>query len=50
MINSSRIFKISFSLLLPSACGTVKVGRDFDVGVFAAKLEQGATTQNQVRS
>jgi outer membrane protein assembly factor BamE (lipoprotein component of BamABCDE complex) len=50
MINFSRITVILFTILLLSACGTVKVGRDFDVGVFAAKLEQGVTSQEQVRS
>jgi outer membrane protein assembly factor BamE (lipoprotein component of BamABCDE complex) len=38
-----------FSFLL-SACGTVKAGRDFDADVFAAKVEQGVTTQDKVRS
>jgi len=50
MINFSRISVIILSILLLSACGTVKVGRDFDVGVFTAKFEQGVTTQDQVRS
>jgi len=50
MINLSRITVIFLSVILLSACGSVKVGRDFDVGVFAAKLEQGVTTQVQVRS
>ena len=50
MINFSRISVILFAILLFSACASVKVGRDFDVGVFAAKLEQGVTTQEQVRS
>jgi outer membrane protein assembly factor BamE (lipoprotein component of BamABCDE complex) len=50
MINFSRIAVIILSILLLSACASVKVGRDFDVGVFAAKLEQGVTTQEQVRS
>jgi outer membrane protein assembly factor BamE (lipoprotein component of BamABCDE complex) len=50
MINFSRISVILFAFLLFSACAPVKVGRDFDVGVFAAKLEQGVTTQEQVRS
>ncbi|MGA7749385.1 MAG: hypothetical protein WCA63_04495 [Gallionella sp.] len=50
MINFSRIAVILLSIFLLSACGTVKVGRDFDVGVFAAKLEQGVTTQDMVRS
>ena len=50
MTNFSRIAVILLSFVLLSACGSVKVGRDFDVGVFAAKLEQGITTQEQVRS
>jgi len=50
MINFSRIAVIFLSILLLSACGSIKVGRDFDVGVFAAKLEQGVTTQDTVRS
>jgi outer membrane protein assembly factor BamE (lipoprotein component of BamABCDE complex) len=50
MINFSRISVILLSILLLSACASVKVGRDFDVGVFAAKLEQGVSTQEQVRT
>ncbi|HTN94555.1 MAG TPA: outer membrane protein assembly factor BamE [Gallionella sp.] len=50
MKNYSRIAAVLFSILVLSACGSVKVGRDFDVGVFAAKLEQGVTTQEQIRS
>jgi len=50
MIDISRIAVILLSLFLLSACGTVKLGRDFDVGVFAAKVERGATTQDQVRT
>jgi len=50
MIKFSRITIIFLSILLLSACSSVKVGRDFDVGVFAAKIEQGVTTQDLVRS
>jgi len=50
MLNFSRITIILLSILLLSACATVKIGRDFDVGVFAAKIEQGVTTQSMVRS
>jgi outer membrane protein assembly factor BamE (lipoprotein component of BamABCDE complex) len=50
VIYLSRISIIVLSLLLLSACNTVKVGRDFDAGVFAAKLERGVTTQAQIRS
>ena len=50
MINFTRITIVFLSILLLSACGTVKMGRDFDVGVFATKIEQGVTTQDQVKS
>jgi outer membrane protein assembly factor BamE (lipoprotein component of BamABCDE complex) len=54
MINFSRISFILLSVLLLSACATaplaVKVGRDFDVDAFVAKIEQGGSTQDQVRS
>jgi outer membrane protein assembly factor BamE (lipoprotein component of BamABCDE complex) len=50
MFNSPRISVILLAILLLSACASVKMGRDFDVGVFAAKLEQGVSTQDQVRS
>jgi outer membrane protein assembly factor BamE (lipoprotein component of BamABCDE complex) len=50
MINLSRFTVILLSVLLLSACGTVKMGRDFDVGIFAAKIERNATTQAQVRT
>jgi outer membrane protein assembly factor BamE (lipoprotein component of BamABCDE complex) len=50
MIYFSRFTVILFAVFLLGACGSVKVGRDFDVGVFAAKLEQGVTTQEQIRS
>jgi outer membrane protein assembly factor BamE (lipoprotein component of BamABCDE complex) len=50
MSKFSRISIFLFSVFLLSACASVKIGRDFDVGVFAAKIEQGNTTQNTVRS
>ncbi len=50
MISFTRMAIFMLSIFLLSACGTVIVGRDFDVGVFAAKLEQGVTTQDKVRS
>jgi hypothetical protein len=50
MINFPRIAIVFLSILLLSAGGTVKLGRDFDVGVFTTKIEQGATTQAQVKS
>ncbi len=45
-----RISAVFFALAVLSACSTVQVGRDFDVGVFAAKIERGVTTQAQVRN
>ncbi len=50
MIHYSRVTVLLVAIFMLSACGSVKVGRDFDVGVFAAKIEQGVTTQSQVRS
>jgi len=50
MILCSRVIILLTAVFLLGACGSVKVGRDFDVGVFAAKIEQGVTTQSQVRS
>jgi outer membrane protein assembly factor BamE (lipoprotein component of BamABCDE complex) len=49
-MNYFRTVSILFAVLLLSACNTVQLGRDFDVGVFAAKVEQGVTTQSQVRN
>jgi hypothetical protein len=46
----SRIATILVSVVLVSACGSAKVGHDFDVDLFASKIEQGVTTQDQVRS
>lgn len=50
MTNFSRFTAMLLAVLLLSACGTARIGRDFDVGVFAAKIEQGVTTQSTVRS
>jgi hypothetical protein len=36
-------------LLLVSACTTVRVGRDFDMATFQAKVQRGVTTQADVR-
>ena len=36
-------------LLLPlTACGTIKLGHDFDMGLFQSRIEQGATTRTQI--
>lgn len=49
-MNYLRVAVMLWTVFLLGACGTIKAGRDFDVGVFAAKIEQGATTQEQVRT
>jgi hypothetical protein len=36
-------------LLLVSACTTVRVGSDFDLSAFDAKVQRGVTTQADVR-
>jgi len=50
MANLTRITFIVLATLFISACGTVKFGQDFDVGMFSTKVEQNVTTQAQVRS
>ncbi len=50
MSSSLRIAAILCFTLLLSACGTFQVGHDFDVGIFATKIEVGTTTQAQVKS
>lgn len=46
----SRFAVVLLSILLLSACGSFKVGRDFDVTAFTTKIEPGVTTQSQVRA
>lgn len=46
----SRIAVVLLSILLLSACGSVKVGRNFDAAYFTTKVEPGVTTQTQVRT
>lgn len=50
MNNISRIAAMLCAVFFVSACGSVKLGRDFDVKAFTAKFEQGITTQDAVRS
>lgn len=45
----SRLATVLLILTL-AACGTVQVGRDFDVRAFETKVERGVSTQNQVRA
>jgi hypothetical protein len=36
--------------LVLSACGTIQVGRDFDLASFNGRVQRGVTTQAEVRS
>jgi outer membrane protein assembly factor BamE (lipoprotein component of BamABCDE complex) len=44
----TRVF-IPLLLVAASACTTVRVGRDFDLAAFDAKVVRGVTTQADVR-
>jgi len=46
----SRIAAVSLTVFLLAACGTVQVGRDFDVRAFETKIERGVSTQGQIRA
>lgn len=49
----SRSLRTAVAVLfvaLLSACTTFKVGHDFDVALFTAKIQQGVTTESQVRA
>ena len=50
MTRPLRIFLLLLSALCLSACGSVKLGRDFDAAGVAGRIEQNVTTQNQVRN
>ena len=41
-------FVVPALLVLP-ACGTVEIGRDFDLPAFDAKVQRGVTTQAEIR-
>lgn len=42
-------FIAALLLITLAACGTVQIGRDFDLGTFESKVQHGITTQAQVR-
>jgi hypothetical protein len=46
----NRVVLICVCALALVACGSVQVGRDFDVAAFETKVHRGETTQTQVRS
>jgi outer membrane protein assembly factor BamE (lipoprotein component of BamABCDE complex) len=50
MFPFSRGTCVFLAVLLLAACGSVRLGRDFDAQLFAGKVEYGVTTQDQVRN
>lgn len=44
-----RLAVLLLFLTALSACGTVQIGRDFDLHTFESKVQRGTTTQAQVR-
>ncbi len=49
MFHFSRIAATSLMVFSLAACGTVQVGRDFDMRAFETRIERDATKQNEVR-
>lgn len=49
MIHFSRVVAMPLMVLLLAACGSIQVGRNFDMHAFKMKIERGATKQNEVR-
>jgi outer membrane protein assembly factor BamE (lipoprotein component of BamABCDE complex) len=50
MLSLSRGICVFLVVLLLAACNSLRLGQDFDVQLFANKVEYGVTTQSQVRS
>lgn len=50
MTHPLRLFVIVLAAVLLSGCSTVRIGRDFDLTAFTARVERGATSQAEVRS
>lgn len=48
----NRLSRMAVVLLVSAlaACGTVRVGQDFDLHAFETRVERGSTTQSQVRA
>lgn len=49
MHSITRTVSLAIMALSLAACVSVKVGQDFDVSSFEAKVKRGVTTQDQVR-
>jgi outer membrane protein assembly factor BamE (lipoprotein component of BamABCDE complex) len=50
MFHFSRIATVSLIVFSLAACGTIQVGRDFDMRTFETRIERGATKQSEVRA
>ena len=48
-MKTSRVIIIPLLLLAASACTTVRIGRDFDLAAFDAKVQRGVSSQSDVR-
>jgi outer membrane protein assembly factor BamE (lipoprotein component of BamABCDE complex) len=42
------IISVSLFVLALTACGSIQVGKDFDMQTLQSKIERGVSTQNQV--
>ena len=49
IIDGNKAALAAFLLLALSACSTVQVGRNFDIGMFEVRAKAGETSQSQVR-
>jgi hypothetical protein len=49
IVRASKRVILMLALLL-SACATARVGRDFDLSAFDSRVQQGVTTQAEVRA
>lgn len=50
MTHPLRLSILVLLTVLLSACNTVRIGRDFDLTAFTARIERGVTSQAEVRS
>ena len=46
--NIFRITSVSMLVLILTGCGSIQVGKDFDMQTIQSKIERGVSTQNQV--
>ena len=43
-----KVTSVSLLTLILTACGSIQVGKDFDMHTIQSKIERGVSTQNQV--